>query len=85
MPCSFAIDLFNSTRGMYTPYTYTQLRRLMRHFYSPNSTCRILMASSSEASWFMSMAWIASPRVKITAWFWLFGLPSPTRICPGSC
>ena len=49
------------------------------------TTCRILMASSRAASWFMSIAWIASPLVKMTAWFWLFGLPSPTLMWPGSC
>lgn len=35
-------------------------------------------------TWFMSMVWTASPRVKITAWFWFSGFPSPNMGFPGS-
>lgn len=32
----------------------------------------------------MSMVWRPSPRVKIMAWFWFSGFPSPSIAFPGS-
>ena len=51
-----------------------------------NSCTRFLVfsASSKNPSWFMSMVWSVSPRVKTMAWFWFSGLPSPMIAFPGS-
>lgn len=35
-------------------------------------------------TWFISMVWMASPRVKTIAWFWFSGFPSPSLGSPGS-
>jgi len=32
----------------------------------------------------MSIVWTASPRVKMMAWFWFSGFPSPSLGSPGS-
>lgn len=35
-------------------------------------------------TWFISMVWRPSPLVKIIAWFWFSGFPSPNMAGPGS-
>lgn len=37
-----------------------------------------------KVTWFMSIVWTASPRVKTIAWFWFSGFPSPSLGSPGS-
>ena len=40
--------------------------------------------SCEHHTWFISIACKPSPRVKIMAWFWFSGLPSPKIAGPGS-
>ena len=57
------------------PSVHASIVYRMNRFSFTCSKLGNLTASSNALSWFMSITCSASPRVKMTAWFWFSGLP----------